>query len=351
MTPVFILSNRSYSGKTFLALGLALKLLDKGYKVGYIKPLGRTPVKKGMEIYDADALFMKDALSLPEPMDIISPFVLDYERMSLIYEGRIKDAKNRIIGAVRGMKDKDFVLIGGGGEIFEGAMLDISALDLMDELNASAIAIEAWSGDEAIDAFFGIKKLLGERFKGGVINKVPLNALSHVKGAVRQFLERSGICVFGVFQKDSILEAISVRQINEILNGKVMCCEDRLDEFVENFSIGAMDVDSALSYFRKLHNKAVITGAHRSDIQLAAMETSTKCIILTGGLYANDVVIGRAQSKGIPVISAEEDTFTIVDRIESVMGKTRLREISKIDRAKNMIDKEFDLRRFLECKF
>ena len=43
--------------------------------------------------------------------------------------------------------------------------------------------------------------------------------------------------------------------------------------------IGAMDVDSALSYFRRTPNKAVITGAHRTDIQLVAMETLTKCIL------------------------------------------------------------------------
>jgi len=122
----------------------------------------------------------------------------------------------------------------------------------------------------------------------------------------------------------------------------------RLDDFVENFSIGAMDVDSALSYFSRIPNKAVITGAHRSDIQLAAMETSTKCIILTGGLYTNDVVIGRAQSKGIPIISVAEDTFTAIDRIEATMGKARIREKGKIARAKELIETEFDMKGFLK---
>jgi BioD-like phosphotransacetylase family protein len=107
-------------------------------------------------------------------------------------------------------------------------------------------------------------------------------------------------------------------------------------------------VDSALAYFRRMQNKAVITGAHRSDIQLAAMETSTRCIILTGGLSANDVVIGKAQAKGIPIISVEDDTFTAIDKIEVRMGKTSIREKRKVERVKELMDVEFDIKRFLK---
>ncbi len=142
--------------------------------------------------------------------------------------------------------------------------------------------------------------------------------------------------------------SVTIRELAETLGGEVLCCEDRLDEYVENFSIGAMDVDSALNYFRRIPNKAVITGAHRSDIQLAAMETSTKCIILTGGLQTNDVVIGKAQTKGIPIISVAYDTYTTIDRIEVGMGKTSIREKRKVERAKELIDMEFDIKRFLK---
>ncbi len=127
--------------------------------------------------------------------------------------------------------------------------------------------------------------------------------VDHVKETVKPFLEKKGVTIFGVFPRDKCLESMTVAQLNEILNGKVLCCEDKLDEFVENFLIGAMDVDSALNYFRRTPNKAVITGAHRSDIQLAALETSTQCIILTGGFTTNDVVLGKAQAKGIPILS------------------------------------------------
>ncbi|TAL22473.1 MAG: phosphotransacetylase family protein [Nitrospirae bacterium] len=349
MIPIFIASNKSYSGKTFIALGLAIKLIGQGYKVGYIKPIGKNPIKEGSGVFDTDAIFIKEALSLPDPLNVISPFVIGYEMQNLIFQGKVKDIKKQIMTAFKSLKGKDFVIVGGAADIFDGATLNINALSLIEDMKAYTLAVESWAGDVSADSLYGISRLLGKRFIGGVINKVPANSLRHVKDAVRPFLEKKGIKMFGVFQKDSVLESFTIRQLNDALNGKVLCCEDRLEEFVENFSIGAMDVDSALNYFRRIPNKAVITGAHRSDIQLAAMETSTKCIILTGGLYTNDVVVGRAQSKGIPIISVPDDTFTTIDRIEAIMGKTRLRGKGKIARAKELIDAEFDMKRFLKA--
>jgi BioD-like phosphotransacetylase family protein len=349
MVPVLITSNRSKAGKVFFAIGLAQKLMQLGYSVGYIKPLGTIPIKKGADVYDEDAVFIKDALDLSDPLNIISPFVMSYETQNLMLEGDVKDQRKRVMAAFNALKERDFVLIHGGGDIFEGTALNIDAITLAEEMDARVIMIEPWRGDLSMDTILGAHRLFGLQFCGGVFNKVPENLLPHVTEIVKPFIEKSGVPVYGIFRKDKLLEAVTVRHLVEVLNGKVLCCEDKLTEFVENFSIGAMDVDSALSYFRRIPNKAVITGAHRTDIQLISMETSTKCIILTGGLHTSDVVIRKAQSKGIPVISVETDTFTTVDRIERIMGHTMIREKGKVDRAKEIISLEFDINKFLKC--
>jgi BioD-like phosphotransacetylase family protein len=348
MIPIFVASNTGYSGRTFVCLGLAMKLIEQGYKVGYLKPIGKMPVKKGKDVYDADALFIKETLGIEDPMAVISPFVQTYESQALLFEGGLGDVRKDILGAFKTLKKKDFVIIGGASDLFDGSLLGVNALSLINDMKAYLLMVEPWRGEASADVLYGAYKFLGERFGGGVINKVPVSAVNHVQETVRPFLEKKGVRVFGAFPKDHTLEAVTVRQLNDILNGKVLCCGDRLDEYVENFSVGAMDVDSALAHFRRLQNKAVITGAHRADIQLAAMETSTKCIILTGGLSANDVVIGKAQGKGIPVISVEDDTFTAIDKIEVRMGKTSIREKRKVERVKELMDAEFDLERFLK---
>jgi len=109
-----------------------------------------------------------------------------------------------------------------------------------------------------------------------------------------------------------------------------------------NLSIGAMDVESALKYFRRTPNKAVITGGHRADIQLAALETSTKCLVLTGDLLPNALIISKAKASGVPVISVKYDTLATVETLEAVLGKVRIREERKVARAMELMRTHFD---------
>jgi len=194
----------------------------------------------------------------------------------------------------------------------------------------------------------GIKDLIENSFLGAIFNKVPPEQYLYVKETIVPYLNTQGIEVFGVFKKDKFLESITVRKLLEIVNGGIVCCEDRLDEFVENFLVGAMDPGQAFSYFLRVPNKAVITGLHRTDIQILAMETSTKCLILTGGLHANETVVNMARSKKVPIIVTPLDTFTTVDRIQNIMGKVILKEKDKALKSKEIIAKEFALDEFLK---
>jgi BioD-like phosphotransacetylase family protein len=348
MIPIFIASSTPYAGRTFLSLSLARKLKEMDYQVGYMKPLGTVPVISGKAVRDADAVFAKEVLSLAEPLEIISPFVLDFENQARLYAGELKDVRKQVLDAFRSLRKKDFVIVAGANDLFEGSLAGLDALTLAGEMKAHILLVEPWRGDLSADTVYGASRLFGDRFCGAVLNKVPEAAVSHAKQGVKPFLQKAGVLVFGVFPKDRFLESVTVRQLIEILNGKLLCCEDRIEEHVENFLIGAMDVDSALTYFRKTPNKAVITGAHRSDIQLAAMETSTKCIIITGGLQTNEVVLGKAKATGTPILSVPDDTFSTIDKIEVRVGKTTIREPRKVDRAEQILAAEFDMFGFLK---
>ena len=110
-----------------------------------------------------------------------------------------------------------------------------------------------------------------------------------------------------------------------MLGGDIICCEDRKEEAVENFMVGAMNVEGALKYFRAQANKAVITGGDRSDIQLAALETPTKVIILTGGMYPDSSIISAAQGKNVPIMVVADDTMTVVSKMDSAVRKVSVR--------------------------
>lgn len=347
MVPIFIISNRAFTGKNLFAIGLAMTLKEKGYSVGYIRPLGRLPIRKGEEIFDEEAFFIKEMLNLEDPLNIISPFVFTYDSQYKLLSGEDLRVKDKVLEALKAHENKDFLIVIGPNNIFEGYCLGIDSLSLLRETKGKAIAIQHWDSELAMDDIFGIKELTGENFIGAIINKVPPEQYHHVKDRVVPFIQGRGVKVLGIFKKDKMLEAVTVRRLMEAVNGGLVCCEDKLDEFVENLSIGAMDPETALSYFLRIPNKAVITGIHRTDIQIVAMETSTKCMILTGGMHVNETVTGIAKAKGVPIIVTALDTFTAVDRMEKLMGKAVIREKNKALKAKEMVSTEFDLDEFL----
>ena len=226
MIPILVASNTGYAGRTFLSLGLAMKLKEMGHTVGFMKPIGTVPIKSGSSVHDADALFIKEVLELDEPLETISPFMQTYENQTLLYQGKIKDAQKDVLTAFKSFKKKDFIILCGGSDFFEGSLLGLDTLSLAAAIKAQVLVVEPWRGDGSVDALFGARALLGERFVGGVLNKIPANMVDHIKETVKPFLEKKGVPVFGVIPKDKFLESTTVAQLNEILNGKVLCCED-----------------------------------------------------------------------------------------------------------------------------
>ncbi|MFQ5947090.1 MAG: DRTGG domain-containing protein, partial [Anaerolineae bacterium] len=126
---------------------------------------------------------------------------------------------------------------------------------------------------------------------------------------------------------------------------KILNSPEKREELVYSLMIGAMGADHALSHFRRQPNKAVITGGDRPDIQLAALETSTTCLILTGNLAPSPTILGRAEEKGVPLLLASQDTLGAVQIIEQFFGKTRFHQEAKIERFRELLDENFDFTR------
>jgi hypothetical protein len=85
------------------------------------------------------------------------------------------------------------------------------------------------------------------------------------------------------------------------------------------------------------------------DIQLAALETSTTCLILTGDMRPNPLIITRAEEEGVPILLVTSDTMTTVRQAEELVGRARFRQTSKIERLESMLETHFDFQRFFEA--
>lgn len=341
MIPIYICSTQEFSGKSLVTIGLALKMKEQRLKVGYIKPFAKS--------LDAATHSVKEILNLKEPMEDICPVALTQDLFMHAMKGKAKAIDKEISSAFKKIaKAKDAVLIGGAGNLTDGGMLGVSGVKLAKLLKAKILLVERYRDSSTIDAILSAKEYFGKNFKGVVLNFVPQEGIDYVKKTIVPFLKSKGIDVFGIFPEEPLLNSISVEDAKDALNGDIICGKEKADKLIEHLSIGAMDVDSAMRYFRKTPNKAVITGAHRTDIQLAALETSTRCLILTGGQMPNNIIIGKAEMAGVPIMVVRDDTLTTVEKIERAISMLHLSGSGKIEKARKIFEDRFDYGLFMK---
>ena len=344
MRALYVTSTGTFSGKTALCVGLGLRMQRDGFEVGYMKPVSTTARRLEGRIVDEDAQFMAEALGLSEPLDVISPMTLVPHQVVRILSGedRTDYVAHLAMAFDKVSQGKQVLILEGGASVAEGSLVGLSATTVSHQLKASALVITKYESDLVVDEVLGAKALHGKAMIGAVINAVPRQRMRFVQEVIKSYLEKRGISVFGILPQERLLLSISVAELAECLAGEILCRPDRSEELVEYLMVGAMSVDSALTYFRRKPNKAVITGGDRPDIQLAALETSTRCLVLTGNLRPSPIIMARAEEVGVPMILVKQDTLATVEIIEQYFGKTRFHQEKKVLRFQEMMEERFD---------
>jgi hypothetical protein len=346
MIPVMIGSVTELSGKSLVWLGVGLKMKADGFKVGFFKPLGALPARVDDTIVDEDAVFLKGVLDEEVQMGTICPVVLTEELLTLALKGQVKTSEVRAkvlktFAALSG--DRDVMLVHGLGKLSNGALMGISGLDFINEVDARVIFVDKFENPlETLDGFMYARSVLGEKLIGVIFNKVPHGKPGYIKDVVSPYLKSNGVDTLGVIREDPLIGSLPVVEMVKALKGEVICGEEWLDELVEHFMVGAMNMESALKYFGRVANKAVITGGDRSDIQLAALETPTKCLVLTGGFYPSDAILSRARETGTSVIVVKKDTAWAVEVCDSLASHLQRWSRVKLPRLRELTEEGID---------
>jgi BioD-like phosphotransacetylase family protein len=347
-------STRAGSGKSATILGLTYHLQAKGYKVGYGKPIGTFTTKElpeSAEHSEADVDFIQKTLNLPS--SLLRPTLLNLDRAALQrrlsgedkadYSNKLEEYKKIIEG--------DLVLLEAPANTAEGTIFGLSLEQMANNLDAPILLVMRFGSLLVVDHILMAKNRFGDRLLGVVINDIPDDQYETAIEILHPYLEEQGIPVFALMPENRTLRSVSVSELIDQLGATILSCPENIDlskVMVEELKIGAMDVNSAQSYFRKSYNKAVITGSSRIDLQFAALETSTNCLILTGRPYISDDVAHKAMELGVPVLAVNKDTLSTVSIIESCLGQVRLHEGVKVTSICDMMAKHFNFDRFLK---
>ncbi|MFH1149348.1 MAG: phosphotransacetylase family protein [Actinomycetota bacterium] len=349
MSTILIVSSEKYSGKSSLAVGLALELRERGFDVGYMKPIGAYPIKVDQKKVDEDAYFIAEALSLEEDLADVTQFFLTWDNMTRFMRKMPSKPREKVKAAYdRLARGRDIMIVEGAENFIHGRMLGLSSFELAEVLGGSVLFLDTYNDDLTVDRIMGARDFFGEVFLGAVLNWVPERRSEYVKNLLARFMASQGIKMFGSLSTDRVLRSITVDDLAAGLNGRIICAQDRGDELIESMMVGAMGQEQALRLFRKQANKVVITGGDRSDIQMAALETPTKSLILTGGHRPSPLVLGQAEEMGVPIIMVEHDTATTVEMVESAIGHQKVHSPKKVERMRAHIRDELDLEALLE---
>lgn len=352
MKSLYVTSLERYSGKTAACLALGKRFQADGLKVGYLKPLSLQPWLGLEGIADEDAAFVIETLGLSAKPTELSPVVLtgDYLRKYLSEAGE-EDLMPKVRSAYeQAVQGKDIMLLEGGGSMREGYVVGLPTPKVAKELSSNILVLVKFRSDvRVLDDALTARERLGDLLAGVIINRMPGDSADFVSSLVTPFLEKHGVKVFGSLPEVPRLAALAVSELIAALDARVLTKDTDLDALVETLTVGAMTADAALHRFRKQVNKAVITGGDRTDIQLAAMETSTTCLILTGNLHPSPLIIKQAEEFGVAVLLVPANTMETVEAIEAVFGKTRLGQPAKLAQFEELMAEHVNMERLYEA--
>ncbi|MGB9885944.1 MAG: DRTGG domain-containing protein [Moorellales bacterium] len=309
------------SGKTFFCVALALELQEEGLKVSYFKPVGASG--EGRE--DQDAVLLRELLGMSVPLERMvpltsSPYYLWRYETAHTYGEQIRQAYAEV---ARGAQ---VVIIGGAPSPYHLASLGLDAVGIVRLLQPLVFTVHRVLNDLSLDVAIAYQEYLrahGARMGGLVLNQVPRALVNKAQDLYRRVLEDRGYRVLGIVPEFPEMARPTVRELAELLEAEVLAGEEGLADPVEDLVVGAMTLDSAMRYFRRAPNKAVITGGDRADLALAALETDTAVLVLTGGLHPEARVLAQAEERKVPVLLTNYDTLAAVDLLRAASRKLR----------------------------
>jgi BioD-like phosphotransacetylase family protein len=338
-----IITGDTVTGKTMVAIALASKLRAKGATVGYFKPSGiKSFIHSTTEMdVDDDAAVMKDILGMEEQLSCICPIVRhmsSYDELLRIGRDALKQRVHSCYAQIS--KNRDYVIIEGEQSPWHLLHVGLSTLDITKDLGATVLCLVNFTDISAIDdvllqkelfAIYGIEKI------GIILNLVPPMLKKVVNENIRPFLEEQGVVFCGVLYHNRELFSPTIGEIMRALEGEMVIGSEKMDLLIDQFMVGSMAPENALKWFRQSKDKAVITSGDRTDICLAALETDTNLLILTGGVGPEIGTLSRARELGVPIMMTALDTYSTSQVVDDLIGTVTVDNKERISAVERIV--------------
>ncbi|MBN1189987.1 MAG: phosphotransacetylase family protein [Dehalococcoidales bacterium] len=331
------------AGKTSIIVGLGKSL---GKKFSYIKPFGDRLIYRKKRLWDYDAALITNIFGLENGSEDMT-IGFEHAKLRYMYDeastrAKLLDMANRI-GAGNGP-----LFIEGGKNLTYGASVRLDTLSLVRYLGGKLVLVV--SGDEGtiIDDITFVKKHVDmtDIEYSVIINKV--GNLEDYKNNHLRDIRELGVNVIGVVPGEQSLTKVSVSYIAEKLQARVIAGEGGLNQRVKHVFVGAMsgDIAARLPLFKK-ENKLAITGGDRTDMIVAALDSSTAGIVLTNNILPSQNIIAKASVLNIPLLLVPFDTYMTAKQIDDMTPLLTRDDTERIDTIHKLVEQNVDLQAIL----
>ena len=306
---LYITSDRTGAGKTTLCTAIAHKLINLGKTVSVFKPLS-AETNNGQD----ERGTYKDLVNLATSK---WPIAVPEKGIDAHIIKEICVTADQVKGS------NDILIVEGLPTIsIEDTNRIIEALD------ATLLSVVEYSSELSPSNLEGWSKIDSDRFVGIVINKMTIYASTDLNHNVLIDLQKRDVPVLGVIPENRTLLGVSVKQLADYLGGKLIDFGNDSGDLVESVMVGGMWMAAGEVHFGLRNDKAVIVRGDRPDIQMAALGTSTSCLVLTGDIEPIEYILNEARESETPIITVATDTLSTMENI-SELPRTALFDHSK----------------------
>ncbi|MEY4963410.1 MAG: Phosphate acetyltransferase [Bacteroidota bacterium] len=349
---IYIATSEPSSGKSIVTLGLMSMLIGKTAKVGYFRPIIEDIEEGGFDNHIET---------------VITHFGLDIEfedayavtKSKLIKKknkGKLGDVIDLIIEKYKRLEERfDFVLVEGTSFTGEGTAIELD-MNVLIAKNLGIPTVIVGSGvgktlEELIDSLhlvYDSFKLKEVEVLAIFANKVQPQNIELVTAGLKKNLPEP--ILINTIPVISSLNHPTVQEIVTDLNAKVLFGETYLNNQTSNFSVGAMQLCNYLVHLKE--DSLVITPGDRADIILGALQANESVnyptiagIVLTGNILPEPSILKLIEglSPVVPIISVEEGTYYITNRIGAIKSKIYANNKQKIATSITTFEKYVDM--------
>ena len=214
---------------------------------------------------------------------------------------------------------------------------------LADALDARVILVARYSPDLTAEQIIEAARGFGDRLAGVVVNRIFKYRAQDAQDRLAEGLRSQDIPVLALLPEDRRLQAVTVDRIAEHLNGEYFLGQDKKDQLFDNVLIGGIVLDNGVEYFGINHTKAVVVRADRPDIQMAALQTPTRCLVLTGGHRPIQYIEHEAREEEVPVILVQQGTLEASRQLDTLFDGASVHHPDKADAFADLLQCHADL--------